>query len=181
MDRRMTLILGGARSGKSAYAQKIAEANAAAVLYIATATASDSEMAARIAAHRASRPAHWQTLEAPRQIGASLRSTSHNAQIILLDCVTLLVNNILMALPESSAESEAQEAVDTEISELLSTYAQTTTHWIIVSNEVGMGLVPPYPLGRLYRDLLGRTNQRLAQIADQVVLMVAGLPLIIKQ
>jgi adenosylcobinamide kinase/adenosylcobinamide-phosphate guanylyltransferase len=181
MDRRMTLILGGARSGKSAYAQKIAEANATTVLYIATATASDSEMAARIAAHRASRPTHWQTLEAPRQIGVALRSTSQNAQIILLDCVTLLVNNILMELPESSAESEAQAAVDTEISELLSTYEQTTTHWIIVSNEVGLGLVPPYPLGRLYRDLLGRTNQRLAQIADQVVLMVAGLPLIIKQ
>jgi adenosylcobinamide kinase/adenosylcobinamide-phosphate guanylyltransferase len=181
MDRRMTLILGGARSGKSAYAQKIAEATAAPVLYIATATASDSEMAARIATHRASRPAHWQTFEAPRQIGAALRSTSQNAQVILLDCVTLLVNNILMALPESVAEPEAQVAVDAEISELLTTYEQTAAHWIIVSNEVGLGLVPPYPLGRLYRDLLGRTNQRLAQIADQVVLMVAGLPLIIKQ
>jgi adenosylcobinamide kinase / adenosylcobinamide-phosphate guanylyltransferase len=182
MSRKMTLILGGARSGKSALAQKMAAEGGRAVLYVATATAGDEEMAARIAAHRAERPAHWHTLEAPLQVGAAigagLRSTP--VTLVLVDCLTLLANNVLGRLPETISAAEAEAALAIEVDGLLAAYTAGSADWIIVSNEVGLGLVPPYPLGRLYRDALGRANQRLAMAADEVFFMVAGLPLALK-
>ncbi len=177
MTRHLTLILGGARSGKSTHAEKLAREYQKPVLYVATAQAGDEEMAARIAQHRAQRPAQWITLEAPRAIGTAIRASGVSAPVVLIDCLTLLANNIIVPLPEPIDTAEAEKLLNTEIDELLTTYAASNAVWIIVSNEVGLGLVPPYPLGRIYRDVLGKANQRLAAIADEVLFMVAGLPL----
>lgn len=179
--KELILILGGARSGKSSYAEKLAlELGGPDVLYIATAQAFDDEMRDRIAAHQAARPAGWRTLEAPSLIAASVADAIGGARVVLLDCVTLLASNALLALGEEPPAQAAEAAVDAEISALLATYRASNATWIVVSNEVGLGLVPPYPLGRAYRDALGRANQRLAAAADRVLFMVAGLPLQIK-
>lgn len=180
MGKRLTLVLGGARSGKSTYAQRLAAERGEAVVYVATAEAGDGEMAARIAAHRAERPAHWQTIEAPRSIRAAIQSGAGQAEVILIDCLTLLANNVIVPLPESVTAQAAEAALTVEVEALLEAYAHSSAEWIIVSNEVGLGLVPPYPLGRVYRDALGRANQRLAAAADEVLFMVAGLPLKVK-
>ncbi|MCB0209960.1 MAG: bifunctional adenosylcobinamide kinase/adenosylcobinamide-phosphate guanylyltransferase [Anaerolineae bacterium] len=176
----LILILGGARSGKSSYAETLAAEIGHRVLYIATAEAKDDDMTARIAAHRLSRPAHWQTLEAPNQVGAALSQVDARPDVLLLDCMTLLVSNILLA-HESEPEAVIEKAVQTEIEALVMAQRQLGVPLIIVSNEVGLGLVPPYQLGRVYRDILGRANQRLAAEAKKVVFMVAGLPLTVKE
>jgi adenosylcobinamide kinase/adenosylcobinamide-phosphate guanylyltransferase len=180
MTRRLTLILGGARSGKSTYAERLARESQIAVLYVATAEAGDEEMAARIAQHRTQRPANWITLEAPRAIGAAIRSCGVTAPMVLIDCLTLLANNVIAPLPEPIEYEEAERVLNAELDDLLTAYRESDAAWIIVSNEVGLGLVPPYPLGRVYRDALGKANQRLAAVADEVVFMVAGLPLKVK-
>ena len=180
MTRRLTLILGGARSGKSTHAEKLARECQTPVLYVATAQGGDEEMAARIAQHRALRPAHWITLEAPRAIGTAIRSSGASAPVVLIDCLTLLANNIIVPLPEPIEYEEAEKLLNAEIDDLLTAYAASDAVWIVVSNEVGLGLVPPYPLGRIYRDALGKANQRLAAVADEVLFMVAGLPLKVK-
>ena len=202
MATQLTLILGGARSGKSSYAEALAAELAAelaagagaahgaaqgSVLYVATAEAFDDEMRVRIANHRAQRPAHWRTLEAPRHPGAALAQLLQAGQgerpaVVLLDCLTLLANNVLIALPEGAGEVEAAAALGAEVDELLAAMRMddAPAHWIIVSNEVGLGIVPATPLGRLYRDVLGRANGRLAAAADRVVLMVAGIALAVK-
>jgi adenosyl cobinamide kinase/adenosyl cobinamide phosphate guanylyltransferase/sugar phosphate isomerase/epimerase len=175
---KSTFILGGARSGKSSYAQQLAHEHGGRVLYVATATAGDDEMKTRIENHRAERPAHWRTLEAPLQVGQAIEEAleAQTADVILLDCMTLLATNVLLQLPETASEKEASDALDTEVDALLDCMTRSKADWIIVSNEVGLGLVPPYPLGRIYRDALGRANQRLAACADRTILMVAGLP-----
>lgn len=186
---QLTLILGGARSGKSHYAEKLAAEMGRRVLYIATAEAKDAEMAARIEAHRLSRPPHWQTLEQPQQVGLALTSplgtsplgtsVADYPDVLLLDCLTLLVSNILLAL-ESQPQVAIEAAVQAEIESLVEAQTRLNIPLIIVSNEVGLGLVPPTPLGRVYRDVLGRANQRLAAAANRVYFMVAGLPMIVK-
>jgi adenosylcobinamide kinase/adenosylcobinamide-phosphate guanylyltransferase len=176
---QLILILGGARSGKSTYAESLAATIAANVLYIATAEAGDTEMAERIAAHRAARPAMWQTLEAPRDVGRALKTIHTHPELLLLDCLTLLVTNILLSMEEKS-QAEIETAIQAEIDTLLATRNQLNIPLIIVSNEVGLGLVPEYPLGRIFRDVLGRANQHLAAQADQVIFMVAGLPMVVK-
>lgn len=178
--KRFILILGGARSGKSAYAQQLAAERGLSVLYVATAEAGDEEMATRIAAHRAERPGHWQTLEAPRSVGGAIRSVTTIADVILIDCLTLLANNVIAPLPEPVTEAAAVAALNAEVEDLLAAYEARSAQWIVISNEVGLGLVPAYPLGRAYRDALGRANQRLAQLADEVLFMAAGLPLRLK-
>jgi adenosylcobinamide kinase/adenosylcobinamide-phosphate guanylyltransferase len=183
MGKRLTLILGGARSGKSTHAQRLAAERGSHVLYVATAEAGDDEMAARIAAHRAERPPHWQTLEAPRAVGRAVRSLMTDdlsPDVVLLDCLTLLASNVIAPLPEPVTAEAAEAALDAEVDELLAAYADSAAEWIVISNEVGLGLVPPYPLGRAYRDALGRANQRLAAAADEVLFMVAGLPMPVK-
>lgn len=184
MTRRFTLLLGGARSGKTAYAQRLAaERGGAAVLYVATAEAGDAEMTARIEAHRAERPAAWHTLEAPRAVGAALnaRLTAGPAvTVVVVDCLTLLASNCLLAVPEPAAAEAAEAALGQELEALWAAYLAGEAEWVVISNEVGLGLVPPYPLGRVYRDVLGRANQRLATLADDVLFMVAGLPLRLK-
>ncbi|MCB0162898.1 MAG: bifunctional adenosylcobinamide kinase/adenosylcobinamide-phosphate guanylyltransferase [Anaerolineae bacterium] len=176
----LILILGGARSGKSSYAEKLAAEMGQGVLYIATAEARDEEMAVRIAIHRQTRPGHWQTLEASNEIGRALLALEAKPQVMLLDCMTLLVSNILLA-QESEPEAAIEAVVQTEIEALIAAQTQLDIPLIIVSNEVGLGLVPPYPLGRVYRDILGRANQRLAAEANKVIFMVAGLPMTVKE
>lgn len=182
MPKSLTFILGGARSGKSTYAQRLAAELSLSVLYVATAEAGDEEMQTRITAHRADRPAHWRTLEAPRNVGAAITASlrESNAEVILLDCLTLLANNVIVPLPEPVSYDEAEQALMVEIDSLLTAYVGHSASWIIVSNEVGLGLVPPYPLGRVYRDALGRANQKIAAAADEVLFMVAGLPMKVK-
>lgn len=185
MERRLnptaplTFILGGARSGKSSYAQELACQLSSSVLYVATAQAFDAEMQTRIAAHRAERPANWRTLEVPLNVGAAVEQalSEQPAAVVLLDCLTLLANNVLLQLPETANEREASAALLAEVDALLACRSKFEAHWIIVSNEVGLGLVPPYPLGRIYRDALGRANQRLAAAATEVLFLVAGMPL----
>lgn len=183
MTKQLTLILGGARSGKSTYAERLAAERGEQVLYVATAQAWDDEMTVRIANHRAQRPATWQTLEATHAVGQAIATALHTQppDVILLDCLTLLASNVIVALPETVTEAEATAALMAEVDALLATYAQRDTAWIIVTNEVGLGIVPAYPLGRVYRDALGRANQRIAAAADEVLFMVAGLPMVVKK
>lgn len=190
MSRHLTFILGGARSGKSRYAEELARRAGERVIFVATAQAHDEEMQRRIAVHRSNRPTTWRTLEAPTGVGAAIRAAPDTSpDAVLIDCITLLVSNLMLQGLEPHElqdvnvrvdEAAAQERLQAELDELLSVWRSSSASWIIVSNEVGSGLVPAYPLGRLYRDLLGWANQRLAAEADEVYLMVAGLPLKIK-
>jgi adenosylcobinamide kinase/adenosylcobinamide-phosphate guanylyltransferase len=181
MDKEIILILGGARSGKSAYAEQLAVESGGSVLYVATATAGDVEMAARIAAHRAARPTTWRTLEAPLHVGQHLQENIHAADFILIDCITLLANNVLFSLPEPVSEAGYQAALGQEKSEIIQTFESSPAKSLVmVSNEVGLGLVPAYEQGRLYRDALGRLNQQIARLSQTVWLMVAGLPVRVK-
>ena len=179
---KLTLIIGGGRSGKSSFAQKLVERSDQAVTFIATAQALDEEMSARIAKHRAARTALWTTLEIPFNIALYLRDDSSSAGIYLLDCVTLLVSNLIMQNTKNDIadEQKSLHAVENEIKDLLAYIHENEADWIIVSNEVGQGLVPPYQLGRVYRDLLGMVNQQLAVVADEVYWMVAGIPVLIQ-
>jgi adenosylcobinamide kinase / adenosylcobinamide-phosphate guanylyltransferase len=181
---KLTFLIGGARSGKSSYAEKLAAEHNGAVLYIATAQALDEEMQARITAHQQKRPADWQTLELSSNVGEHLLSHPPRADFILLDCVTLLVSNtVLQAAPDLDHPDEAAaiKLVETEITGLLEAIRSIPAHWVVVSNEVGQGLVPPYPVGRIYRDLLGWANQSIARVADEVYWLVAGIPVPIHQ
>ena len=180
INKTLTLILGGARSGKSTHAQQLArERGGDDVLFVATAQALDEEMQTRIEAHRRGRPATWRTLEAPRHTGEAIIQAESRA-IVLVDCLTLLVSNAVLALPESASALEGESAALAEVDELIAAYRRGTASWIVISNEVGLGLVPPYPVGRTYRDALGRANQCLAAKADEVLFLVAGIPMKVK-
>jgi len=175
---RLILILGGARSGKSTYAQRMAKAHGGKVVFIATAEAQDDEMRDRIAAHQADRPDGWQTLEIPHGVAQAFTRLAAPADLALLDCMTLLVSNLLLLENDvdNPDSARAEKALDVELGELQEAIRSGRADWIVVSNEVGLGLVPPYPAGRVYRDLLGHANQRLAAQADEVYWMVAGIP-----
>lgn len=178
MATRLIFLLGGARSGKSRFAEEWARQHGRQVLFVATAQAFDDEMRVRIDRHRQERPPEWTTLEAPLQTGAAVRQTVAGAayDTVLVDCLTLLAANVLLGLPEEATQEEVNTAVLAETNALLATCVDSPATWLIVSNEVGMGVVPPTRLGRLYQDALGRANQRVAQAADEVLLLVAGLP-----
>lgn len=177
---KLTLLIGGARSGKSTLAQRMASRLGGRVVYIATAQALDEEMLTRIHNHRRERPADWVTLEAPLGVGRAWRSSGLQAEVVILDCLTLLATNVLLSVcPQDSEpdEAAAAAALKAELDELKTAQrASQDTHWLVVTNEVGLGLVPPYPLGRVYRDLLGWANRELAAQADEVYLLVAGIP-----
>ena len=175
MAKRLIFLLGGARSGKSRYAETWARGQGERVLFVATAEPHDADMRARVAAHRQSRPADWHTLEAPRETARQIAACPFAHDTLLLDCLTLLTSNILLELPDSATQREANDAALAEVERLLEVYAASEASWLVVSNEVGMGVVPPTRLGVLYRDMLGRANQRVAQAADEVLLLVAGL------
>jgi len=183
-DLKNILIIGGARCGKSRLAQELALKSGEAVLFVATAEAGDEEMRQRIEAHQRSRPDTWRTLEATTHIGIQLTNQIGEAKIVVVDCITLLINNIFN---EHSHQTDEQidaplieKEASTEISELVECINQVDASFIIVTNEVGTGLVPVSKTARLYRDLLGKANQILAEHADEVYLMVAGLPVPIK-
>ena len=176
----MTLILGGARSGKSSHAQKLAEATGRSVTFLATAQALDEEMSTRIEKHRAERPAGWETLEIPCNV--ALHMSQLKSDVAILDCITLLVSNLLMQFVQNDLVDEEpfMLAVQKEVEELIAVIHEQRQNWFIISNEVGLGLVPPYQMGRVYRDALGWANQRLAREADHVMFMVAGIPMMVK-
>ena len=176
MGKQLIFLLGGARSGKSHYAETWAKEHGDQVLYVATAEAYDDDMKERVAHHQHDRPAHWQTLEAPCHTYQHIANSPTGYDTLLLDCVTFLTTNILLELSESATQTEANNAVLSQIDALLDVYDSSDATWLIVSNEVGMGVVPPTQLGRFFRDMLGRANQRIAQRADDVLLLVAGLP-----
>ena len=169
------MVLGGVRAGKSSYAQKLAQEGSN-VLFVATAEAGDGEMAARIEAHRASRPATWDTLEEPIDVASSLEPLIGSYDTVLIDCLTLWVSNLLLRGEDASAGSD----IPTQARDLLDLYQRNEASWIIVSNEVGLGVVPPTELGRAYADELGRVNQMVAAEADDVYYMVAGLSVNLK-
>jgi adenosylcobinamide kinase/adenosylcobinamide-phosphate guanylyltransferase len=169
---RLSLVLGGARSGKSRYAEGLISALPtpwqAPWTYVATAEPGDAEMAARIASHRARRGVSWHTIEAPRHLAGALQAAK--AAPILVDCLTLWLSNLMLADADIDAEME-------RLDDALSAAAAPI---VMVANEVGSGIVPDHPLGRRFRDMQGMLNQRIAARADRVVLVVAGLPLTLK-
>ena len=176
----ITLITGGARSGKSSHALRLAEETGKSVTFLATAQALDEEMSTRIQKHRSERPAHWKTLEIPFDIASCVRQIQ--SDVVILDCITLLITNLMMQYVKEDLVEEKpfMVAVQKEINELAGALREQERDWFIVSNEVGLGLVPPYQMGRVYRDALGSANQQLARMADRVIFMVSGIPMIVK-
>lgn len=165
------LVLGGARSGKSAWAQRLAEGLCPGPwTYIATAQAGDAEMAARIAAHRRDRDANWRTVEAPHDLATAIGTQSGPGRVILVDCLTLWLSNRLLA--EADLEAEGRDLADT--------VATAAGRVICVANEVGLGIVPDNALARRFRDAAGRLNQAIAGRASSVVFMAAGYPIAVK-
>jgi len=166
----LTLVLGGARSGKSRYAETLMAALPPPWVYVATAQAGDAEMAERIAAHRLRRGRDWQTIEVPHQLTAALEGVAAGAPV-LVDCLTLWLSNRMLADGDLEAEiAHLEAALDGRRGPV-----------VLVSNEVGFGIVPDNALARRFRDLQGRLNQRLAARAGRVVLVVAGLPVVVKE
>ena len=177
MAKQTIFLLGGARSGKSHYAQQLAMQLGDKVLFVATGEPLDEEMEARIAEHKESRPKSWRTLEIPTVIGRGIEKGIGDAEVVIIDCLTLLISNLLCDEPDYP---EAEKRVTSEINELTAAMDKLDASFVIVSNEVGMGLVPETRLGRIYRDLLGKANQLLASHATEVYLMVACLPVRVK-
>ncbi len=179
------LIFGGARSGKSALAETKAAGSGLHVIYVATAQALDGEMQQRIAHHKARRPASWGLVESPLNLAATLKQHAAPDTCLLVDCLTLWLSNLLFA-GEAARQADAGEPVDCpllrdEIQAVLDVLPQLPGRIIMVSNEVGWGLVPMAAVSRLFADEQGRLNQRIASLCDQVTLVAAGLPLILKQ
>jgi adenosylcobinamide kinase/adenosylcobinamide-phosphate guanylyltransferase len=166
----ITLVLGGARSGKSRFAEALVAGAAASGTYIATAEAGDDEMTARIAEHRARRGTFWRTVETPLALAPAIRAHGDPARPILVDCLTLWLSNLLCAGRVVEHESEG----------LLAALRDAAGPIVLVANEIGLGLVPATPLGRQFRDAAGRLNQEVAALADRVVFVAAGLPLVLK-
>lgn len=181
---QIALILGGVRSGKSRYAQDLAQTMSGDdVLFVATAEAGDAEMSRRIQIHRTSRPAAWTTLEASQNVGSAIEHYQHRGPrhpTILIDCLTLLVSNVLLGCGDSFDPAVAEQRVDAEIQSLLAACEHWPAPVIIVSGEVGLGVVPESALGRQYRDLLGWANQAIAARSGTTYLMVAGLAIELK-
>lgn len=175
MAKKLVLVLGGARSGKSRFAQQLGSEASEKVLFVATAEALDDEMRARITEHRKNRPAHWRTLEITAGLGPGLKTGTGDARVVIIDCLTLLVANLM-----GSGDPGSEKRVIKEIEELIAAAGQLEATFIIVSNEVGLGLVPDNRPGRDFRDLAGKANQLIARAASDVYFMVAGLPLKVK-
>lgn len=177
MPKRSVLVLGGARSGKSRFAQELAENLGRKVLFVATGEARDEEMKRRIAEHKRSRPPTWKTVEAPYDVAEQIEQHACDTDVVLLDCMTLLVSNLLGS---NSSHRNVEAKILSYIEKLAVLLNQMEASWIVVSNEVGMGLVPETKLGRAYRDILGKINQLLARQAAEVYLMVSGIPVKVK-
>ncbi len=178
--KRLIFITGGARSGKSLLAERMADRLTDRVLYVATAEAGDEEMAARIGRHQDRRPQHWRTLESPREVVTALGIEPWDPDVVLLDCLSLWLSNLLLDQVPWQAEisSETGEVAVATLNlateALLQWYREGSATFVVVSNEVGCGVVPATPLGRLYRDVLGLANQAVAGLADTIYYCVAG-------
>ena len=166
-------VLGGARSGKSRFVVDSHRSDRR-VSFVATAQAGDDDMAARIARHRAERPPHWRTIEEPYDLVPCLRTCSSEADVLIVDCLTLWVSNLML-------RGDDEEWIVKQSDDLAAFLSLRASNVTLVSNEVGEGVHPPTAEGRRFRDVLGRVNQRVAAAADRVVLMVAGLPLCVKE
>lgn len=181
MKGKLILVLGGSRSGKSEFAEKIAERTGKRMTYIATAAVRDEEMAERVKLHQKRRPNSWVTVEEEKDVLGAL-SLGGKGDVFLLDCATVWLTNLL--LEQQPTETDA--ALDKKEARILGQVAglvetvESGLDLIVVSNEVGLGIVPEHPLGRIFRDLAGKANQVLASKADSVYLVVAGIPLVIK-
>lgn len=169
----ITLVIGGCRSGKSRHALELAEGFGDRKTFVATCEARDDEMRRRVAAHRLERGDSWQTLEAPLDLAGALRAAAPRADVVLVDCLTLWASNLILAEKDS-------EALSREVSELVDAAKTAECPVILVTNEVGAGIVPENRLARHYRDEVGRINQRVAAAADRVIWMVAGIPVTVK-
>lgn len=169
---RVVLVLGGVRSGKSTYAQRLAEHWWARPLYLATAEALDAEMVARVTLHKQKRGERWSCVEETLEVAGIIRKNTPSHDGILIDCITLWLSNVLL--------KEGESAIQARKESLLDALRTTAGDVILVSNEVGMGVVPDSELGRRFRDLQGWMNQDLAAVADTVVFVIAGLPLVLK-
>ena len=167
----ITLVLGGARSGKSRYGERLIEAAASQATYIATAEPGDAEMASRIAEHRARRGAFWHTVEAPLELPLAIAEEAAADRPLLVDCLTLWLSNLLLA----------DKCVAAETRSLCAALREAVGPVVLVANEVGLGLVPETPLGRRFRDVAGRLNQDIAALADRVIFVAAGLPFVLKE
>jgi adenosylcobinamide kinase/adenosylcobinamide-phosphate guanylyltransferase len=166
------LVLGGVRSGKSRYADELARARTGAVTVIATGEARDEEMAARIEAHRRQRDARWRVIEEPVRLAAALQAASSSEGLVIVDCLTLWLSNLLGADDEVAAQRETRA--------LLGALPALSGDCILISNEVGFGIIPANPLARRFGDEAGLLHQRIAALCDRVILLVAGLPLAVK-
>ncbi|MHB0866481.1 MAG: bifunctional adenosylcobinamide kinase/adenosylcobinamide-phosphate guanylyltransferase [Thermoleophilia bacterium] len=179
----MIFVTGGARSGKSGFAEKLtrerAAANGGRVTYIATARAGDEEMRARIAEHQERRPADWETVEADADLTAAVSEALDSGGAVLVDCLTVYIANLLMTQGLGAGE-RVQRRVDREMEQLAALCAGANGRVVLVSNEVGMGIVPDNALARAFRDIAGRANQKLAAAADEVYLCVSGIPMQVK-
>jgi adenosylcobinamide kinase / adenosylcobinamide-phosphate guanylyltransferase len=171
-EHELILVLGGARSGKSSWALRYAEEQYRPCIFIATAEVMDEEMAERVRLHKESRGPSWKLIEEPLNIDNALKTECAHAEAVLIDCMTVWLSNVLLKMGKKEVSSYQKRLL-----EMLSQRRQAV---IIVSNEVGSGIVPEHPLGREFRDLAGILNQKLAAIADRVVLTVAGIPVNIK-
>lgn len=173
MARGIVLITGGARSGKSRYAEDRAARLGTKLLYLATGEPGDEEMAHRIAEHRKKRGERWLTVEEPLEVGRALAEQEGKVDCAVVDCLTLWVSNLLIQRGEESVAKATED--------LMEGLPQLTFHLLFVTNEVGWGIVPDNPLARQFRDLAGWVNQRLAEAASEVILMVTGVPVVIKK
>jgi adenosylcobinamide kinase/adenosylcobinamide-phosphate guanylyltransferase len=169
----LIFVTGGCRSGKSQFAQEYANRYFHKKLYLATCEALDEEMAKRIEDHKKRRGSDWQTVEEPIRIAEAIRQHEDDVEVILLDCITLWLSNLLM-------RQKSDHAIMEEVNRLMDTARKGQPSLIFVSNEVGMGLVPVEPLGRRFRDLSGMANQKIAEVAKTVVFMVSGIPILLK-
>jgi len=173
MENKITFITGGARSGKSAFAEKIAADITGRRAYLATAQALDEEMVARIEHHRQRRGSTWDTYEEPLAVAELMKKLSGRYEVVLLDCLTLWLSNIM-------ARNRSHDEIDAHLVELISVMKAYSGTCIIVSNEVGLGIVPDNPLARQFRDVAGFANQKVALVADEAYLLASGIPLKIK-
>ena len=170
---KITFILGGARSGKSQFAVRLAKSCAKSVVFVATAIPFDKEMTQRVALHRKNRPCSWKTLEEPRKLSSLATKVSQRTDLVIIDCLTLFISNLLL-------EEKSESYIENEIHLFLSRIKKNKFNSLIVSNEVGMGIVPDNKLSRRFRDLSGKINQKVAKISDEVYFIVAGQPIKIK-
>ena len=173
MGKKVIFITGGCRSGKSRFALNYTNQHFSKKIYLATCEALDEEMAQRIEHHKKMRGPEWHTIEEPVETVDKIRQYGDKVEVILLDCITLWLSNILM-------KWDSDSRIMDEVDRLVNMIKQSPTSFIIVSNEVGMGIVPTEPLGRRFRDLSGMANQRIAEVADTVIYMVSGIPLFLK-